>query len=251
MPSTFLACLHRLRRDTRGLAAVEAALIFPFLVALLMGMIELYFYMQADQRVETAAQLTADFIAQYNDVEASNQASFGTQDPSVSEALSIVDFEMEPLATTATNPTIDIASILYAVPTSGSNNLVTTNAAAGSVPCTPNPSGSACTGIDWEQPMQGATASATSSPVYTNFSTGCTVHNLTGCYCTLDPTTFSTAPACLPNQSVIYVQVQYTYTSPISWFLGRTRVITATAYLKPRSQSYVLICTAAGQQSCA
>ncbi len=233
--------IRRVAADQNGVAAVEAALTLPFLVFLLMGMMEMYFYTDVSRRVTTAAELTADLVTQQSEV-----SPVGTTGPSGSTQLSYIleatKFMLLPYATSASNPTVDVASIMYAVPTTGSNNLT----------CSTN--STACTGIDWEATIQGASATASGTNVYKNFSTGCTQANPTGCYCTLDATTLggtNTAnPSCLVNQSVIYVQLKYTYSNLLSFFEPVSNVFTATAFLKPRTNASVPICTTSSATSC-
>lgn len=55
--------IKRLRNDD-GVAAIEFAIIFPFLVLLYLGSVELSFAMIADRKVTTTAQSLADLIAQ-------------------------------------------------------------------------------------------------------------------------------------------------------------------------------------------
>lgn len=56
--------LHRLRRDRRGVAATEAALIFPVMVTMLLGTFEVSQYVRACARVTNAAVSIADLVAQ-------------------------------------------------------------------------------------------------------------------------------------------------------------------------------------------
>ncbi|HVY84613.1 MAG TPA: TadE/TadG family type IV pilus assembly protein [Caulobacterales bacterium] len=66
----FTARLRRFARETRGLAAVEFALIAPMMVFLLFGAVELIDALDVDQRVQNAASSLADVVSR--DTEVSN-----------------------------------------------------------------------------------------------------------------------------------------------------------------------------------
>jgi Flp pilus assembly protein TadG len=234
---------------------MEAALTLPFLIFVLIGMMEMYLYMGISRRVTTAASLTADLISQQTDV-----AQVGVTGPpnaaNLADIFTATNYMLQPFATSGssltytagqTNPVIYAASINYAVPTVGSNNLT------GQTGCSaPNP----CTGVDWQYPtpVPSSITGATSTAVYNNFATGCTQNALAACYCTLNPATVggsnTGAPACLLDQSVIYVQVSYTYSNPLSYFLPALTVMTDTGFLKPRSNATVPMCTTSAPSSC-
>ncbi|HTH16736.1 MAG TPA: TadE/TadG family type IV pilus assembly protein [Magnetospirillum sp.] len=55
--------IRRLRGDRRGVAALEAALIFPIAVIILVGFTEMYFYMRAVNIVERTSVTVADLLA--------------------------------------------------------------------------------------------------------------------------------------------------------------------------------------------
>ena len=55
--------LHRLRKDTRGVAAVEFAMILPIMFFLFVGTIEFSQALTVDRRVTQSASSTADLIA--------------------------------------------------------------------------------------------------------------------------------------------------------------------------------------------
>src|SRR5258708_1134572 len=56
--------LNRLRRDRRGAAAVEFALIAPILILIYMGLAELCEAILAERKVEHAASAAGDVVAQ-------------------------------------------------------------------------------------------------------------------------------------------------------------------------------------------
>jgi Flp pilus assembly protein TadG len=66
--------LNRLRRDRRGAAAVEFALIAPILVLIYMALVELCEAMLAERKVEHAASAVGDLVAQGT---ATSQAAIG------------------------------------------------------------------------------------------------------------------------------------------------------------------------------
>ena len=59
----------RFVRDQRGVAATEFALIFPVMLALFIGMVELFDVLLADRRVTSVASSTADLVGQENSVD--------------------------------------------------------------------------------------------------------------------------------------------------------------------------------------
>lgn len=56
--------LRRFRRDRKGLAAVEFALILPLLITLFFGVVEISMMMSARASVTSVASVTADLVAQ-------------------------------------------------------------------------------------------------------------------------------------------------------------------------------------------
>ena len=58
--------LRRFKREERGAAAVEFALILPFLITLYMGSIEASSLFTVDRRIEVIASTTADLVARWN-----------------------------------------------------------------------------------------------------------------------------------------------------------------------------------------
>ncbi len=78
----------RLRRDTRGMAAVEFAMIVPIMFFLLVGAVEFSQALTVDRRVTQAASATADLIAR-----APSQGLTATQ---VDNELKIIEQLIEP-----------------------------------------------------------------------------------------------------------------------------------------------------------
>jgi len=60
--------IARLKRDNKGVAALEFALIAPIMVTLYMGSVELHHALSADRRVTDLAGATADLVAQSADI---------------------------------------------------------------------------------------------------------------------------------------------------------------------------------------
>ncbi|MCF6198233.1 MAG: pilus assembly protein [Hyphomicrobiaceae bacterium] len=66
--SALAQLVHRLKRNDKGVAALEFALIAPFMLTLYMGSIELHHALSADRRVTDLAGATADLVAQSSDI---------------------------------------------------------------------------------------------------------------------------------------------------------------------------------------
>ena len=65
-PRSLQSLLGRFRRNERGAAAVEFALILPFLILLYMGSIEASALFTVDRRIEVIAATNADLVARWN-----------------------------------------------------------------------------------------------------------------------------------------------------------------------------------------
>jgi Flp pilus assembly protein TadG len=68
--------LRRLRRDRRGAAAVEFALVAPILVLIYLSLVELCEAMLAERKVEHAASAVGDLVAQGASTNRANLAEF-------------------------------------------------------------------------------------------------------------------------------------------------------------------------------
>jgi len=72
----------RWRADERGVAAIEAAIIFPLLVLIFLGMVEMSQAFTVKRRVQNVASATADLVAQSQTVtmaDLNDIASIGAQ----------------------------------------------------------------------------------------------------------------------------------------------------------------------------
>ncbi len=61
-------CTARLRRDRRGVSAVEFALLLPVMMTLFLGSVEASQGIAADRKVELTAHALADLASQYTDI---------------------------------------------------------------------------------------------------------------------------------------------------------------------------------------
>jgi Flp pilus assembly protein TadG len=67
-----LALFSRFRRDARGLAAIEFALILPFMAILYFGAIEVSLLISADRKVTETASALADLVARTDSINAAD-----------------------------------------------------------------------------------------------------------------------------------------------------------------------------------
>ena len=81
-------CLRRLRRDKRGVSAIEFAILLPMLVMFLIGSIEVTFKIWSTQKAEKLAVTLSDVIAQSQTVTSNDLA----------QLTGAVDKIMEPFA---------------------------------------------------------------------------------------------------------------------------------------------------------
>ena len=63
-PGGLFRSIQRLRRDIRGVSALEFALVFPLMITLYFGVIEFSQVINADRRTTSAASAAADLVAQ-------------------------------------------------------------------------------------------------------------------------------------------------------------------------------------------
>ncbi|HEY9079910.1 TadE/TadG family type IV pilus assembly protein [Magnetovibrio sp.] len=96
-----LAVIKRFVRHERAIAATEFALILPFLLLLLMGIIEFSNVMTVERKLLNSMQTAADLIGQYTDV----------SDADLTEIYTAARLTMSPYSTTPM--TIGIASVRF------------------------------------------------------------------------------------------------------------------------------------------
>lgn len=77
-----MSLLNRLRRDTRGHAFLEAALVFPIMISLFLGISEFGEALTVSRRIEAAAGAGADLIARLRTV---SDAELGEIKPMIDE----------------------------------------------------------------------------------------------------------------------------------------------------------------------
>jgi Flp pilus assembly protein TadG len=92
----------RFWRDRRGVAAVEFALIAPFMIALYFGLAELTMGLMAERRANHIASMTADLVAQDPQ----------TDKAALAEVLSTGASIMEPFPATATDLKIRLSGVV-------------------------------------------------------------------------------------------------------------------------------------------
>lgn len=88
-------------KDSSGVAAIEAALYFPILILLLLGMLDLGYGILASQKTIRASQVVSDLVARVNDLD-----SDGINDVIEAGRLALSPFPTDSFA-------VDIASIYY------------------------------------------------------------------------------------------------------------------------------------------
>ena len=96
-----LSRLRKVRRDNRGVAAIEFALLLPMLIALLIGCLEVTFKIWSTQKAEKLAVTLSDVIAQSTAVTNSDLVSL----------IGAVDKIMDPFAFGADDGKIIISSL--------------------------------------------------------------------------------------------------------------------------------------------
>ncbi len=139
MTGAIVRFLTSLKRDARGVAAVEFAFIAPVMIVFYFGMVEACQIMIADRKTVKAAAAMGDLIAQ------SGSTITLTGSGGVNDVLSMGDTLMSPFAT-GTNLKICVASI-----TANAANTIKT--------------------VDWSRSTNGATCPAKSTTV-TSVPTG-------------------------------------------------------------------------------
>ncbi len=163
-------------RDCRGVAAVEFAIIFPVLVLMLFGVIELSNYLMAGRKVLGVAHTVGDLIAREVNIDQNT-----LDDIYESAALIMAPFSSGDIS-------IGVASIVFD---------------AGGNPT-----------LDWES----------------NFASGSVAN------ATTKAAGFGDA-----GESVILVNVTYSYTPIVSMVLTGTQTIVEEVYVRPRLVDYIMM----------
>jgi Flp pilus assembly protein TadG len=176
-PTTGATASHRKRcrifRDCRGIALMEAAIVFPVLIILFFGVSELSEGFTASRRVTAAAYTAADLVARLQTVSSSDLTALK----------SMIDETIKPL------PVATVAMVVTSV-VADENNVTT---------------------VAWSDAVgSGGTAYVPGSSI--------------------------TLPAGLtmPNTSIIYAQITYTFQSTLSTFIVGGVPLQAQAYQQPR-----------------
>ena len=95
------ALCRRFWLDKAAIAAVEFALVFPFMIVLLTGVAELSFYMMAVRRVSVCAETVADLVGRATSVTSSD----------MTDIYQAAQYIIEPFSTSAM--TIGVVSVRY------------------------------------------------------------------------------------------------------------------------------------------
>lgn len=95
------ACVHRWVREEEGMATMEAALVFPILLVLLLGTFDMGNGILANQKAIRASQIVADLVTRDMTI---NQAA-------VHEAMEAGQLAFEPLETSSYG--VDIVSVRF------------------------------------------------------------------------------------------------------------------------------------------
>lgn len=169
--------LAKLRRDNRGVSAVEFALIAPAMIAFYFGLAEVTQALLAERRASHAASAIGDLVAQSSTI----------SNTEVTDIFSIATTIMKPYPTT--NLKMRVTSV------------------------SANASGT--TTVDWSNAQGGLTA----------YGTGAAVTIPSG--------------VIAANQSVIMSEVQYSYDSPVDFFMPSAVTFNRKFYLRPRKSDKV------------
>ena len=169
--------LSRLRRDRRGVSAVEFALIAPAMIAFYFGLAEITQALLAERRAGHAASAIGDLVAQSSTI----------SNTEITDIFAIAATIMKPYPTTSLQMRV----------TSVSAN------------------GSGVTTVDWSSAQGGLTA----------YSSGAAI----------------TVPAGViaANQSVVMSEVNYSYDSPVDFFMPNGVTFSRKFYLRPRKSDKV------------
>jgi Flp pilus assembly protein TadG len=164
-----MGLIRRLFACRKGTAGIEAALVLPILISMILGLVEMTRYIEASRKAMSAAQTVADLVAQ--------DASHTTT--SINEVRVAASLIMAPLTTTDGSFNLTISSVGF--DSNGDPELL------------------------WQDPYAGVA--------------------------TVDPAQATGLGD--PNESVIAVNLTYTYQSPFDFFIDQ-RTLSESAYARPR-----------------
>jgi Flp pilus assembly protein TadG len=180
--------LRGFRKDERGIAALEFAMISPLFIALFFGTVEVSQAVAIDRKSTLLARTLADLVSQYSNVADSDMNNIFLAGTAV----------MTPYAAGTTQ----LKSIVTAV----------------------NVSAAGIATVAWSDTKYG-NDSSTSSTKFADYTLNQVV-------------TLPTALA-VPNTQLIWSQVTYTYTSPVSHFIIGNKLLKEQNYVRPRQTSTV------------
>ena len=208
--------------DRAGVAALEFALVAPFMVALLFGTVELGNAFRIQAKVNTAAGQLAELVAGQQGVTAPGGS---LADMCTGAALNLLPYASSRFAA-------DIAS--------GTNDHPSNRVAGSTDSTTVGPY------LDWETISSCPTKSPTtmgSNGAYALADSPSSLLTKTG----LPPTSYSDYGM---GYSVIVVQASYVYTNILPLFLGKALTFSAVAVARPRQNSTIQCTNAAGTTAC-
>ena len=169
--------LAKLRRDNRGVSAVEFALIAPAMIAFYFGLAEITQALLAERRAGHAASAIGDLVAQSSTISSTE----------ITDIFSIATTIMKPYPTNTLKMRVTSVSA--------------------------NASG--VTTVDWSSAQGGLTA----------YTAGASITVPSG--------------VIAANQSVVMSEVQYSYDSPVDFFMPSAVTFDRKFYLRPRKSDKV------------
>jgi Flp pilus assembly protein TadG len=195
---TIPAMIARLRRDIRGVSAIEFALIAPILILIYCGMAELSSGLTAARKASHAASAVGDLVSQQSSVSLSTMANFFLGGDDV----------MQPFPTSATSGSTTTLLLQQRITSAVLQSDLKTVLVSWS--CTP-----------------------TGQSVLTPLAVNATLVASSG---TASSSNYTSLSSLLVNagDSVIITEGRYTFSSPVNYMLPQSLVFTNTYFLKPR-----------------
>lgn len=210
--------------DRAGVAALELALVAPFMVTLLMGTIELGNTFRIQAKVNTATGQLAELVAGEQSVTAQGGS---LADMCTGARMNLLPFNGATFAA-------DIASMTNDHPS---------NRVAGSTDST-----TVAPYLDWENISSCSTTSSTtmgSSGVFARANSPSSLLTTSGA-----PATQPSGSQYAMGYSAIVVQATYVYSNILPMFLARTITFTGIAVARPRQNSEIMCTNTAGTVAC-